>query len=121
MNNIRTKLIRMSALIIFIVVMTTGSFLKQPYYNTDDVIYYVDQLSDDIQKEKWEKANEQLEKIKKAWRHVVYRIQFSAERDEINTFKTNLERIRGFIIAEDKSGALADLSEMRYIWEQLGK
>ena len=121
MENIVKKLIPIGALIIFIAIMTTASILKQPFYGTDDVMYYVDQLSDDIQNEKWDVAHNQLDKTEKSWEHIVYRIQFSTERDEINDFKKNLERIRGFIIARDQAGALANLAEMRFIWRELGK
>lgn len=121
MKGIGFKLIPIISIIIFILIMTTGSLLKKPLFGDDDVIHYIDDVRDKIKNENWEMASDQLKKAQKSWKKVVHRIQFSTERSEINSLKVNLERTHGFISAKDKSGALAELSEARYIWTELGK
>ena len=121
MKGIGFKLIPIISLCLFIAIMTTGSILKKPLFGDDDVIHYIDDVMLNVTNEDWQAASDQLEKAQKAWKKVVHRIQFSAERDEINMLKTNLERTHGFIAAEDKGGAMAELLEANYIWTELGK
>lgn len=108
-------------LALFIAIMTTGALLKKPMANDDDVMQLIEQTEDNILNQNWEKASIHLKEAKKAWSKVVRRIQFSAERDEINELHKALERTGGFIRAEDKGGAMAELSEARNIWTELGK
>ena len=51
---------------------------------------------------------------------MVPRIQFSVERDIIMDISLNLARLRGAIEAEDKPGALMELSEVHQLWQALG-
>lgn len=106
---------------IFVAAMTTGSFLKQPMASDDDVMLSIEKMEDEILNQDWEKASAHLKDAKKAWKKVVVRIQFSAERDEINELHKALERTGGFIQAEDKGGAMAELAEAQNIWKELGK
>lgn len=121
MRNTKKRIISLLALIIFIIIMTTGSILKHSFHEKDRVMYHVEQLYSDILNKKWTEAYHRLDDVQEAWKHVVRRIQFSAERNEINDFKINLERVRGFIVAKDQGGALADLAEIVFIWQELGR
>lgn len=105
----------------FIAVMTTGSLLKKPLAKDDDVMLFIDNVKSDVKEEKWELAKDELEKLEKAWKKVVIRIQFSSERDEIKQLQRIIERTRGYVDAKDKGGALSDLAEAEFIWTELGK
>lgn len=106
---------------IFIAIMTTGAILKMPMSKEDDLITFIEKMEEEVLNHEWEKASEHLDDAKNAWRKVVRRIQFSAERDEINDLHKTLDRTRGFIKAEDTGGAMAELAEARNIWKELGK
>lgn len=121
MKNIGLKILPVLSIGFFILIMTTGSFLKQPLFGEDHVIYHIDQVTEYVQHEKWEAALTEVEKAKKAWKNVVSRIQFSAEKNEIDALKINLERIDGFIQAKHLGGVLSELSEIRFIWNELGR
>lgn len=106
---------------IFIAVMTTGALLKKPMSKEDDLIHIIELLEKEVLDQNWDEASGHLDDAKKAWTKVVRRIQFSAERDEINELHKALDRTNGFIKAADKGGAMAELAEARNIWKELGK
>lgn len=106
---------------LFILAMTTGGLLKKPMSDEDDLISFIEKTEKEVLNQDWKKASTHLSDAKKAWKKVVRRIQFSAERDEINELHKTLDRTRGFIEAKDKGGAMAELAEARNIWKELGK
>ncbi len=103
--------IPISILIIFIIVMQSGSLLKRPIGNEDDIPQSIFSLIEEVQNENWDEVQKKAEKLDETWNKVVKRIQFSSERDEINYFYTSLARLKGAIMAEDKATALAELNE----------
>lgn len=106
---------------LFILAMTTGGLLKKPMSDEDDLISFIEKTEKEVLNQDWEKASTHLDDAKKAWKKVVMRIQFSAERDEINELHKTLDRTKGFIEAKDKGGAMGELAEARNIWKELGK
>src|SRR5690625_5884499 len=121
LNGFIRKLIPIIILALFIAVMTTGAALKKPMSDNDDVLHLIEKTETEILNQEWDTASEHLSKAQKAWKKVAMRIQFSAERDEINTLGKTFDRTSGFIKAEDKAGAMAELAEARSIWKELGK
>lgn len=121
MKKIGLKLLPIVSISIFIIIMTTGSFLKKPLFGNDGVIDHIDLVTEYVKEEDWEAASIEIEYARQAWRNVVLRIQFSSERNEINAIKLNLERADGFIKAKHLGGALSELSELRFIWDELGR
>lgn len=105
---------------IFVVLMVGGGYFKQPRGETDDVQKYIDLVKGDVTDGRWKEAEADIEKLKAAWKEVVPRIQFSVERDIIMDISLNLARLRGAIEAEDKPGALMELSEVHQLWQALG-
>ena len=108
-------------LIFFILVMVSGNYLKQPMGKNDDVPGLIKAIAGDAANENWQLAEKNRIKLKYAWKKVVHRIQFSSERDEINAFDTSLSRLRGAIMAEDKTATLVELNEAYGHWDDLGK
>lgn len=106
---------------IFILIMVSDNFLKKPMGDDDDVPAYIQSIIQDIISDKWDSAEDKTEQLSKAWRKVVNRIQFSAEKDEINEFDMNLARLRGAIIAKDKSNAIMELTEAKEHWDNVGR
>lgn len=115
------KVIPVLTLVIFIFIMHSETFLKKPLYSHDNVPKNLRLLQSDLQAGQWSTAGLHLKGIELAWRKVVPRIQFSVERDEINNFQHSLARLKGFLDAHQKAGALAEVEELKETWNDLGK
>lgn len=108
-------------LIMFILVMISDNLLKRPFGTDDNVPGYTQAIMQDIAKEKWTEANENTEQLSKAWKKVVRRIQYSAEKGEMDALSASIARLRGAIEAQDKSGAFMELNEIYEHWKDVGK
>ncbi len=108
-------------LIIFILIMISADFLKRPIGRDDNVPEAIQEIMQDIDKERWKEAGRGTEKLEVAWKKVIKRVQFSAERDEINALSMNIARLRGAIMAKDKANALSELNEAYEHWKDIGK
>mgnify|MGYP001163052965 CR=1 FL=1 len=114
------KVIPTLVLALFVFLMNSGTILKI-HGLSDPVPAYFDRLESMITQEQWPTAAENARRMEGAWRKVVRRLQFSEERDEINNFRHSLARMKGYIAAADKGGALAELKELEETWADLGK
>lgn len=121
MNRIWYYSLPVIAIIVFVALMSGGEYLKKPLSTDDNVIGYIDSITNDIKYNQWEEARQHSKQLESAWRTVVKRIQFSVERDEVNQFEANLARLKGLLDAEEKGSAFAELSEAQLHWEGLGK
>ena len=104
----------------FILIMLSSSILKGPLGKDDNIPESIDLIVQDIDSEDWEEANNKTENLSITWEKIVKRVQFSSERDEINSFSTNIARLRGAIMAKDKSSSFAELNEAYDHWKELG-
>ncbi|MCE5220932.1 MAG: DUF4363 family protein [Clostridium sp.] len=104
----------------FILIMLTSSILKGPLGKDDNIPKSIELIIQDIDSENWEEANNKTEKLSNTWEKIIKRVQFSSERDEINSFSTNIARLRGTIMAKDKSSSFAELNEAYDHWKELG-
>lgn len=108
-------------LILFIMIMLGGPFLKKPIYETDDVLKYLLLVQKDIQHNNWELAKKNSHKLYTAWKKVQSRIQFSSERDEMNGINVSIARLKGFVAAKEEGGALAEIYEIHEHWIDLAR
>lgn len=108
-------------LILFVLIMLSGKILIKPFGENDNVLESLQLISQDIESENWQEANENAEKLSNAWKIIVKRIQFSSERNQINLFNSDIARLRGAIIAKDKSNSLIELSGAYDHWNGLIK
>lgn len=106
---------------LFILTMLSDKYLKHSFNDNDDVVYLLDTVAKEVNEEDWNKAKSSTEKLRSAWVMVVKRVQFSAEKDEINGFFRNLARLEAAIATNNKDNALMELNEAYYHWESLGK
>lgn len=112
--------IPIAALVFFVCIMLSGSFLKKPFGKNDDVVQEIENLTEDVYNESWEEASRKVEDLDLAWKTVLKRIQFSSERDEINDITSNIARLRGAVLAQDKSNSLIELKDAYQHWNELG-
>lgn len=108
-------------LISFVLIMLSGSILKKSFGDGDNIPKAIKLITQNIAAENWEDANENTENLSIAWKKIVKRIQFSSERDEMNLFDTSIARLRGAILAKDKSASFMELNEAYEHWDALGK
>jgi len=108
-------------IVIFVMIMNGGLYMKKSRSELDNVLKHIETAKQKTKEGKWEEASLHTEKIEKAWKKVMPRIQFSVERDQINNFEVAIARLKGFLEAEDKAGSLAELSEAEEHWRDLGR
>jgi len=106
---------------VFIAIMTTGGLLKKPFGKDDDIAKCIENLKKDAMSEQWDKAEIDLNNLKRAWRIVEKRVQFSVERDEMLSINTSIARIEGGVLVHDKAQTVTEISEMMGHWEELEK
>ncbi|MBN6886962.1 uncharacterized protein DUF4363 [Cytobacillus horneckiae] len=115
------KVIPLFILAIFICVMKSGEYLKQSFTEEDDVMHYVELVSTEIDNGHWSEAKTNISNVKDAFEIVKKRIQFSVERNELYEMESSINRAIGFVSARDVGGAKAELEEIKFTWEGLGK
>lgn len=121
MRKFLVRAIPVVSIALFILIMISDNYLKYSFTEDDDVVKYIELLMNDVNIESWDEANVRLIDLSNAWLKIVKRVQFSAERNEINDFDKSVARLRGAILAKDKTGAMMELSEAYEHWENLGK
>lgn len=115
MNKIIGYLFPVILLLIFIFIMNASDFIKN-----DDINRKLNMLNGFLLDEHWDKASKNLQLIKNKWQRNVRLLQFSVERSEIRNINTGIARLRGSLIARDKSAALIELTNIKQTWNHLG-
>lgn len=108
-------------LTLFILVMLSDKHFKNPITGNDNIPLSIEEIRKEIEKDNWAETIKKTDNLSNAWDKVVKRVQFSAEKDEIDGFNKSLARLRGAITAMDKSNAFMELNEAYEHWENLGK
>lgn len=121
MRKIIAILIPAALIAVFILIMLSASFLKEPFGEYDDIQAIAKELKTDINNGDWSEAREQAERLETAWDIITDRVQFSAERDELRDAKTSIARMKGYIEAADRAGSLAELGEVKERWTDIGQ
>lgn len=106
---------------ISMLIMLSGTFLKKPSGDWDDVVRHMDRITAAVTADNWTLAQQDTDDLEKAWKSIVSRVQFSSERDEIKALGVSIARLKAAITAEDKTSALMELSEAGQHWDDLGK
>jgi len=115
-------LIPILSLAMFFAIMNGGIILKNSIGERDHhFIKYHNDIINSVKDEQWEQAISDSEKLKAAWKKKIPWIQFSVERDQINGIDVSLARLKGYLEAKDKAGALAELYEAKRHWDDLGR
>lgn len=109
------------SLIFFVLIMLSGSFFKKSFGKDENIPESIQLITQDVKSGNWESASTKTETMSNSWKNIVKRIQFSSERDEINSLDASIARLRGAIMAKDKAAAFMELSEAYEHWDGLGK
>ena len=108
-------------IILSILTMTSGAFLKQSFGENDKVMDTAKTLEQQLEKRNWQQAKNDVSDMLHAWDQVVSRVQFSVEREMINQITETLYKLKGSIFAEDYSAAMQQLHYFYILWEQMGE
>lgn len=121
MNNFFRKALPIITILFFILIMFSSNILKYSMNEYDNVPKSIEFIINDIESENWIDANNRAEDLSVIWSNVVKKIQFSSERNQIDSFDITIARLHGAIMAKDKSAALAELNEAYKHWDDIGK
>lgn len=69
--------------------------------------------------EQWEAAAQGCEELRTGWRQALFCLQFSAEKDQLESIEITLARLRAFIASRDQTLALAEITELNEHWDHL--
>lgn len=108
-----------AAIIIFMLVMLSGNYLKKPRNPSEDVVGYVTELLEDVRTDKWSNAEDNVIKLEAAWKKISRRIQFSVELVDIFDINNNIARLKGAISGKDRTNALMELYQIQENWSLL--
>lgn len=121
MRTFLVKAIPIVTITLFVLVMISDNFFKKPLGKNDNLPKCIQLVMEDVKNDKWNDASNETDQLSKAWKKVVKRIQFSAEKDEIDSLTMNISRLRGAIATKDKSNAFMELNEAYEHWDNIGE
>lgn len=105
---------------LFIAVMLSGNYLKKPMGAHDNLPQLIEMVTEDVNNDRWEQAKEHSNELQEVYKKIEKRIQFSAERDEMNALNVALARIEGAILSRNKALAIDGLFQAYEHWDQIG-
>ena len=105
---------------LFIAVMLSAAVLKHPLGSDDDVPAWLSRVESHVMAEQWHEALEGAQKLADAFNRVTVRIQFSAQFHDILDLRAAISRAEGFVKAQNRAGAMAELAEAKTLWDRIG-
>ncbi|HON42236.1 MAG TPA: hypothetical protein PLM74_03780 [Bacillota bacterium] len=105
---------------LFIAVMLSAAVLKHPLGSADDVPAWLSRVEAHVMDEQWQDALEGARKLADAFNRVTVRVQFSAQLHDVLDLRAAIARAEGFIRAQNRAGAMAELAEARTLWDRIG-
>lgn len=114
-------LIPVVTLLLFVVIMLSGEYLKKPRNPSEDVIGFAKKAITHVSYENWYETNKDLDNLENAWKKISPRIQFGVEINEVYNINMNIAKIKGSILVKDKSSTLSLLYEIMNNWGELTK
>ncbi len=121
MRKVFTIAIPVITMLLFILIMQSGSIIKKSLGKNEIIEKYIEDIIIEVNNEDWAKVNIKIDELEKTWKQILLKIQFSSERDEINLFDSNIARMRGAVSAEDRINLLIELNEAKNHWDKLGE
>jgi hypothetical protein len=95
--------------------------VKKPLDRRTEFSKYLSNTEDDIRKEDWKNAFNNLENSKKAWRKIKPFLQLDIDHDYVNDIENNFTLLKGYIETKDKSNSLATILLIKENWENIGQ
>ena len=108
-------------LIIFVLILTSGTYLKAHLQAGKQLEAAMLQLEELTFNGSWSEAEAKVSELDQAWRNLSPKLQISSEEDDIREFSNSIERLKGYIKGEDSDSALAEIGSLRFTWSRLGR
>jgi hypothetical protein len=118
MSKVMKYVIPIAFLIISIFIMLSNALLKN-VLRGDEIPVILDEILEDVNNEKWEQAQIKVNEIKTINRNILKIIQFSAERDELNSFNQQLSVLEGYLYTTNQSEAIVSVFLLKAYWLEL--
>lgn len=106
-------------LVLFILFMNSGNYYKSPRGTSDDFEGHLRQVQQQVLTSNWKQAQRDFPLLSASWSEIIPRIQYSVEKDEINSINVNLARLHAYLDLHDPKNALAEINEAREHWDHL--
>lgn len=106
---------------IFLAVMVSGPILIKPLDTRHQISQTFSQIETDLKVKNWSDATANTRILRSSLNRSFKILRYSVELDEMADIMINLDRIEGFIQANDEKNALGELYEARGHWRELGK
>ncbi|MGM0369571.1 MAG: DUF4363 family protein [Bacillota bacterium] len=119
MNKFIAKLIPISLLILFILIMNSGLFLSKHLASAQQLSNQLNNLEKNIINDNWSLAQQQLAKSQKLWNSTSFWIHFSSTLNKLEQTNINLVQLKVALKTEDKKLALSILAELQQRWHYL--
>lgn len=107
-------------LVTIILVLTAGTFIKQPIGTDQNINEALSKLKNEIESEEWTSAAVTLEQLNSTWKKLLPQIQFSIERQEEMLFEQQLIRLDKAIKYQDQMEAEVEYGILQHTWKNLG-
>lgn len=101
------------ALISFIFILNSGSYLKKPLHPNEDILGYLVLINTDIQSGNWGAARCNYDRLAYAWNIIKKRVSFSSEHDQVERFQERLDQLGVSIDLKDPLTALRDVAILK--------
>lgn len=106
---------------IFLAVMVSGPVLIKPLDTRHQISQTFSEIETNLKVKNWSDATANTRILRSSLNNTFKILRYSVELDEMADIMINLDRIEGFIQANDERGALGELYEARGHWRELGK
>lgn len=121
MRKFITAAIPIIAIILFVLLMQSGSLIKKSLEKEDPITKHIEAIITEVNNDDWDNVSITIDDLEHTWKKLLFKIQLSCERDEINDLNTNIARMRGAAKAEDKVNLLIEANEAKSHWDRLGE
>ncbi len=119
-QKISSYLLPIMLLGIFLAVMVSGPVLKGPLDTRHHISQTFAVIEKDLKEKNWSGAAANTHILRSSLNESFKILRYSVELDEMADLIINLDRIEGYIQANDEKGALGELYEARGHWRELG-
>jgi len=119
-KNVSAYLLPILILGIFLAVMVSGPVLKEPLDTRHQISKTFSEMETNLKENNWPEAAANTQFLRSSLNNTFKILRYSVELDEMADIMSNLDRIEGFIQANDGKNALGELYEARGHWRELG-
>lgn len=121
MRRFLVRLIPIAALSLFVLIMLSGTYMKKPRSESENIDKFINNTISYVKSEEWNKASKEADKLELAWNKVLKRVQFSSELDQINYLSESISKAKGGIDAKDRGISLSNLIVFYEKWRTIGE